>query len=400
MKTVYLDYSATTPLDPLVLAAMQPYFGEQYGNASSVHSFGRTAKTALEESREEIAHFIGARADELVFTSGGTESNNAAIKGVSAVGLRRGRNEILVSAIEHHAVLQPAEALRNAGFKLEIIPVESSGIIDLDYLRTALSNQTSFVSVMYANNEIGTLQPIAQISEEIKKKRAVFHTDAVQAVGKIPVNVSDLGIDLLSLTAHKIYGPKGIGALYIRKGIEMEPFLKGGGQEGNRRAGTENVPLAVGFAKAVALCAERMDQDRTRAKILQGLLREKLKAKFRGILFNGHPKQSLPNIVSVSFNSAVRELDGDAIIMGMDLEGVAVTSGSACSSGSLEASHVLLAIGRDEKTAKATVRFSLGRRTTEEDILYAVDALKKVIARMDRTVNSAQSEKSFLLSQP
>ncbi len=378
MKHVYLDHSATTPIDPEVLDAMTPHFRETYGNASSVHGWGRKARSVLEASREAIAACIAAKPDEVFFTSGGTESDNHAVKGVAAAGREIGRNHVVVSAIEHHAVLHPARALVKSGMSLDEIPVSGNGVVDVDALEKLVSPATALVSVMHANNETGTVQPIRDIADRAHRHGALVHTDAVQSAGKIPVKVNDLGVDMLSLSAHKIYGPKGIGALYIRKGSKIASFLEGGGQEQNRRAGTENVPLAVGFAKAFEIAAERMASDAKRLRALRGRLQSSLE-NMEGILFNGVGENTLPNILSISFDSSVLPVDGEALIMGMDLRGIAVTSGSACTSGTLEPSHVLMAMGRDEATARATIRFSLGRATTDTDLDTAVDALKDVL---------------------
>lgn len=382
MKRVYLDHSATTPLDPAVFDAMQKAFHSAYGNASSVHSFGREARALLEESRDCIARFLGARSDEIFFTSGGTESNNSVILGVAEIAAAEGKTHIVTSAVEHHAVLHPAESLRRKGFAVDIIPVDEFGLVNPDDVHKALTTKTCLISIMHANNEVGTIEPIREIASIARERGVLVHTDAVQSVGKIPVNVDELGVDLLSLSGHKLYGPKGIGVMYIRKGTKIEPLLKGGGQESNRRAGTQNVPLAVGLAAAVEVCAARMTDDALRFAELKSYLQSKLESP--GVLFNGHPTQSLPNVVSISFDSKVHDLDGDALIAGMDLRGVAVTSGSACTSGSLEPSHVLLAMGRDEKTAQATIRFSMGRSTTTEDLDYAVDALQDVLKTMKK----------------
>lgn len=375
-----MDYSATTPLDPRVLEAMSLIFSQHYGNASSVHSFGREARNVLEESREHIASFIGARSDEIFFTSGGTEADNYAIKGVASAGKKKGKNHIIISAIEHHAVLHPAEHLRSEGFKVDLIPVESSGMVDPADIQRAITPETCLISIMHANNEVGTIEPIREISAIAKQHGAVLHSDTVQSVGKIPVNVNELGVDLLSISAHKIYGPKGIGAIYIRKGTKIETLIEGGAQESNRRAGTENVPLAVGFAKAIELC--NVEEETKRLSQLRESLKSKLLRKFDTLIVNGHPDAHLPHILSVSFDSTAMPVDGEALIMGMDLRGVAVTSGSACTSGSLQSSHVLLAMGRDERTARATIRFSLGRLTTEDELTYAVEALEDVLDKM------------------
>ncbi|MBI3579513.1 MAG: cysteine desulfurase [Ignavibacteriales bacterium] len=380
MRRVYLDYSATTPLDPRVLEAMSLTFGRHYGNASSVHSFGREARTVLEESRERIASFIGARSEEIFFTSGGTEADNYAIKGVASAGKKKGKNHIIISSIEHHAVLHPAEHLRAEGFKVDVLPVDSSGMVDPAAIEKTITPGTCLISIMHANNEVGTIEPVREISASAKQHGILLHSDTVQSVGKIPVNVNELGVDLLSISAHKIYGPKGIGAIYIRKGTEIETLIEGGAQESNRRAGTENVPLAVGFAKAIELCS--VEEETKRLSQMRESLKSKLLQKFDALIVNGHPEARLPHILSVSFDSTVTSVDGEALIMGMDLRGVAVTSGSACTSGSLQSSHVLLAMGRDERTAKATIRFSLGRLTTEDEITYAAEALEDVLSKM------------------
>ena len=382
MNRIYLDYSATTPLDPQVVDAMVAVFGSSFGNASSVHSFGREARTILEQSRDRIAQWIGARSDEVFFTSGGTEADNHAVKGLALAGARIGKNEIIISAVEHHAVLESAESLRKAGFDLKLLPVDGFGQVDPDRVKRAVTPKTALISLMLANNEVGTINKIDEMSAIARESGVPFHSDTVQAMGKIKVDVNKLGLDALSISAHKFYGPKGIGAIYIRKGTRIEPFMEGGSQESNRRAGTENVPLAAGFAKAAELAGARLDEDYQKILGLRKKMLTRLTEQFTGLLVNGHPTERLPHILSVSFDSAVTPLDGDAIIMGLDLEGVAVTSGSACTSGSLQASHVLLAMGRDTRTARATVRFSLGRSTTEEEINFAADALKRVVERV------------------
>ena len=384
MKQVYLDHCATTPIDPRVLDAMMPYYSGEYGNASSIHGYGRRARQALEESRERIAQFLGAKYDELFFTSGGTESDNHAIYGIARASRTDRRSSIMTTAIEHHAILDPVASLRAEGIVSKTIDVDRDAMIDPDDVRRKLDDDVFFVSIVHANNEVGTIEPIETIAPICREKGIVFHTDAVQSVGKIPVNVNELGVDLLSLSAHKIYGPKGIGALFIRKGTKIESFIKGGAQESNRRAGTENVPLAVGFAKAIELCLHQMADDHSRILRLKELLREKIRKQFDDVIVNGHVSKSLPHVLNVSFDSSQRLVDGEALIMGLDLHGVAVTSGSACASGSLQPSHVLLAMGRDELTARATIRFSLGRGTTEDEINYTVDALKEVVARAEK----------------
>ncbi len=377
MNPVYLDHCSTTPIDPRVVESMQPYFSGEYGNASSIHAFGRRARRALEESREQIARFIGARPDELFFTSGGTESDNYAITGTAHAFGKGGT--IVTSAIEHHAILDPVESLRKEGFTTVLLPVDRYGMVNPDDVAREADKHPALVSIVHANNEVGTIEPIAEIAHRCRERGVLVHSDAVQSVGKIPVDVQDLGVDLLSVSAHKIYGPKGIGAIFIRKGTKIDSFMKGGPQESNRRAGTENVPLVVGFAKAVEICSQRMREDRERMVRLRDKLRTMIEASFPDVLFNGHPLETLPHILNVSFDSSKRPIDGEALIMGMDLRGVAVTSGSACTSGSLQPSHVLLAMGRDELTARATIRFSLGRGTTDAEIDYTVGALKEVV---------------------
>jgi cysteine desulfurase len=382
MKRVYLDYSATTPLDPRVLEAMMSVSVDFFGNPSSVHSFGREARALLEKSRESVARGIGARPDEIFFTSGGTESDNHALKGLALAGVRKGMNEIITSAVEHHAVLHPAETLRNAGFELKILPVDGFGKVDPADVKSAITPKTALISLMYANNEVGTLNAIREIADIAHAAAVPVHSDTVQAVGKIEVDVNKLNVDVLSLSAHKFYGPKGIGAIYIRRGTQIESFMEGGAQESNRRAGTENVPLAVGFAKAIDLACESLEENLLRVKELNKILRRALESEFSALRFNGHPTETLPHILNVSFDSSVAPLDGDAIIMGMDLMGVAVTSGSACTSGSLQPSHVLLAMGRDEQTARSTIRFSLGRDTSADDVRFAVEVLKRVVEKI------------------
>ena len=382
MNRIYLDYSATTPPDPQVIEAMVAVFGSSFGNASSVHSFGREARSVLEQSRDRVAHWIGARSDEVFFTSGGTEADNHAVKGLALAGARIGKNEIITSSVEHHAVLHPVESLRKAGFDVKLLSVDGSGQVNPDDVKKSITPKTALISLMLANNEVGSINKIDEIAAIARDAAIPMHSDTVQAMGKIKVDVNELGLDLLSISAHKFYGPKGIGAIYIRKGTRIEPFMEGGSQESNRRAGTENVPMAAGFAKAAELAESRLDEDYKKILGLREKLKSRLAAEFDGLLLNGHETESLPHILSVSFDSSVTALDGDAIIMGLDLEGVAVTSGSACTSGSLQASHVLLAMGRDVRTARATVRFSIGRPTTEQEINFAADALKRVVERV------------------
>lgn len=384
MKRIYLDYAATTPADPRVVNAMAPYFSGTFGNASSIHSFGREAKAALEESRGRIAELIGVRSSELYFTSGGTESDNAALFGVASKYSTRDKKHLIISSVEHHAVLHTAEALKKSGFSVSRLPVDSKGFVSPDELRGAITNKTFLVSIIHANNEIGTIQNLSELVRIAHDKGILFHTDAVQSFGKIRFNIEDYEVDLASFTAHKIHGPKGIGALYIKRGIDFEPILHGGSQERNRRPGTESVPLAVGFAKAAELAIEELESEQSRFSQLNLLLREKISGEVPGAIFNSPAKNSVPNILNVSVDSSEVEVDGEALIINMDLEGIAVTSGSACSSGSLQPSHVIKALGRDDQTTKATVRFSFGRFTTEEEVVTAADAFAKIVARIGK----------------
>ncbi len=383
LQRIYLDHSATTPADPAVIEAMLPYFAQTYGNASSIHAFGRESKIALEESREKVAGLVGARPGEIFFTSGGTEADNHALFGVAFAAKRAlGKNHLIVSAIEHHAVLHTAEYLRANGFELTIVPVDHVGMVSPDDVRSSIRPTTSIVSIMHANNEIGTIQPVEEIARVAHEHEIVFHSDTVQSVGKIPVNVEQLSVDVLAISAHKFYGPKGIGAIYIRRGVEIDSFIQGGAQERNRRAGTENVSLAVGFAKAAEISQQDLPEQTGRLKRLKEQLKGALSEKFNCIIFNGHPTDALPTIVNVSFDSSKIDIDGEALLLNMDLHGIAVTSGSACSSGSMEPSHVLHAIGRDLKTARASIRFSMGKNTTQSEIEKAVDVLETIVRKI------------------
>ncbi len=384
MKKVYLDHAATTPLEPEVLKAMMPYFTEVFGNPSSVHQFGREAKVAIEESREKIANFINAKPSEIVFTSGGTEADNFAIFGIAIANLKRGRNHIITTQIEHHAVLDVCLFLKKNGFDITFLKVASDGVVDPDDVKRAITPRTCLISVMHVNNEIGTIQPIEEIGQIAKESGVLFHTDAVQSFGKIKVDVKKLNVDLLSASAHKIYGPKGIGFLYIRSGVEIEKFHHGGSQEAGRRAGTESVPLIVGFGKAVEICAGRMDKDFDHARMLKEEMLSKISDVFDEIsdvlLLNGSVAKSIPHILNFSINSSKIDMDAEALIYGLDIRGVAVSNGSACTSGSLKPSHVIMALGRDEKTALSTVRFSFGRGNSVDDIDYAVEKFYEVVS--------------------
>jgi cysteine desulfurase len=377
MRRIYLDYAATTPTDPEVIKAMSPYFSDVFGNPSSLHSFGQEAKEAIEEARGTVASFIGAKPEEIVFTSGGTESNNFALKGVAYANSNKG-NHIITSAIEHHAIIEPAKFLEKQGFKVTYLKVDKYGLVDPQDVKRAITDKTILISIMHANNEIGTIQPIQEIGRIAREEGIYFHTDAVQTFGHLSINVDELNVDLLSASAHKLYGPKGVGALYIRKGTRILPFMHGGDQENNRRASTHNAPGIVGFGKAVQLAKEKMIEERK--KLIP--LRDKL---IKGILdnidhtrLNGHATKRLPNNVNVS----VEYIEGEAMILNLDMEGVACSTGSACTSSSLEPSHVLLAIGLSPDIAHGSLRFTLGRYTEEENIDYVLEVLPRIVRRL------------------
>ncbi|MDD4981488.1 MAG: cysteine desulfurase NifS [Candidatus Omnitrophica bacterium] len=377
MKRVYLDYAATAPCDPEVLKAMEPFFFDKPGNASSMHSFGQEAKKGVEDSREGLASFIGALPDEIVFTSGGTESNNNVILGVAAALSGKG-NHIITSAIEHHAVSEPCDYLEKKGFKVTYLKVDKDGLVYPEDLNKAITDKTILISIMHANNEIGTIQPIKEIGKIARTKGVYFHTDAVQTVGHIPVNVVDLNVDFLSLSAHKFYGPKGVGALYIRKGSRIERLLYGGDQEKGRRASTYNTPGIVGLGKAVELCRKNMDSEIRAQTALRDRMIEEIPKSIPEVKLNGHPDLRLPNNV----NFSVKYIEGESMLLSLDMLNIAVSTGSACTSSSLEPSHVLLGIGLDHATAHGSLRITLGRWTEESDIDYFLKHLPKVIEKL------------------
>lgn len=384
MRRVYLDHTATTPLDPRVFEAMRPYFLEKFGNASSIHRYGQEARAALDESRAVLARLINARESEVYFTASGTEADNFALKGVARAMRKRGKSHIITSKVEHHAVLETCEFLEEEGFSVTYLDVDGYGRVSPDDIRRVMTPKTGLISIMHANNEVGTINPIEEIAAVAKEHGIVFHTDAVQSFGKIPINVATMGIDLLSLSAHKIYGPKGIGAIVIRKGTEIDKFIHGGGQERGRRASTEAVPLAVGFAKAASLMYETMEQENKRLADLRSHMQKVLEERFPYLIFNRHPVHSLPHILNVSFDSSKVDIEGDVLLLNLDLAGIAATSGSACTSGTMKPSHVLLAMGRDEKSARATIRFSMGRSTSLEDLDYVATVLESVVEKIAR----------------
>lgn len=376
-RRVYLDYAATTPCDPKVVDAMLPYFNKKFGNASTLYSLGQEAKIAIDDAREKIATAIKADVSEIIFTGGGTESDNTAIKGIAYANKDKG-NHIIISNIEHHAITEPCKFLEKKGFKITSIPVNKYGLVDPLDISKAITNNTILVSIMHANNEIGTIQPIQDISKITREKKIYFHTDAVQTFGHIPININDLGVDLLSASAHKLYGPKGIGMLYIRKGTRIMPFLHGGDQEKKRRASTENVPGIVGFGKATEIALVEMDREVRRLTYLRNRLIEGILEKIDHVKLNGHPINRLPNNVNVS----LEYIEGEAIILRLDAEGIACSTGSACSSSSGEPSVVLLAIGLPRELAYGSLRLTLGRFTDEKDINYVLEVLLKVVKKL------------------
>jgi len=377
MKRIYLDYAATTPTHPDVVQAMLPYFSESFGNPSSIYSYGQEAKGAIEEAREKVAVLIGAREDEIVFTSGGTESDNFAIKG-TAFAQKDKKNHIITSTIEHHAVLETCHFLERRGFDVTYLPVDEYGLVDPDELKKAITEQTALVSIMHANNEIGTIQPISELAAIASEAGAYFHTDAVQTVGHVPVNVDELGVDMLSLSGHKLYGPKGVGVLYIRKGTRLVPFMHGGGQERNRRGSTENVPAIVGLGKAAELARQEMPEEGPRLTILRDCLIKRILEQIPETRLNGHPQQRLPNNVNVS----ISYVEGESMLLNLDLEAICASTGSACSSSSLEASHVLLALGLTHEHAHSSLRFTMGKWTTEQDIDHVMETLPQIVAKL------------------
>jgi len=379
MNRIYMDHAATTPLRSEVLDAMLPYLTEKFGNASTIYSYGREAKKAIEDSREKIAQLIGANAKEIFFTSGGTESDNWALRGVAAANIKKGKH-IITSSIEHHAVLHTCEALERQGFKITLLPVDKYGLVDVKDVVNAITDETIMVSIMHANNEIGTIEPIKEIGKAIKEKKPdiIFHTDAVQTVGKIPVDVNDLGVDLLSMSSHKIYGPKGVGALYIRKGTKILPYMTGGAQESNRRAGTENVPGIVGFGKAAELAKIELKEHYDKLIVLRDKLINGILENIPYTRLNGHPTLRLPHNVNVSFEF----IEGESMLLNLDMKGICASSGSACTSGSLDPSHVLLAIGLPHEIAHGSLRLSLGRDNTEQDVDYVLEVLPGIVNKL------------------
>jgi cysteine desulfurase len=372
---IYMDNHATTRTDPRVVEAMLPYFSEHYGNAASIHVFGQQALAAVDQARAEIATLIRAEPKEIVFTSGATESNNLAIKGAVAMYRRHG-NHIVTTQIEHRAVLDPCRRLECDGFRVTYLPVDGFGQVSPQQVADAITPETILVSVMLANNEVGTLQPLAEIGKICRERNVLLHTDATQAVGKIPVDVAQLNVDLLSMSAHKIYGPKGIGALYVRRRVRLEPILDGGGHERGMRSGTLPVPSIVGFGKACALCTRALAEDADHCRQLRDRLCDGLLERLDDCTLNGHPDERLPGNLNLSF----AQVNGEALLMAM--KNVAVSSGSACTSASVEPSYVLRAMGVADELAHASIRFGLGRFNTAEEVDFAIEEVTKVVRRL------------------
>ncbi len=380
-KRIYLDYAATTPLHPAVLEAMETYFFEEFGNPSSLHTSGQKAREAIENARKTIAEALGASPEEIIFTSGGSESDNTAIKGIAYAMAEKG-NHIITTKIEHHAVLEPFIFLQSHGFQTTFLPVDKYGLVDPDDLKKAITNKTILVSVMHANNEIGTIEPIEEIAKICRDRDIYLHTDAVQSFGAVDTNVNSLGVDLLSISAHKFYGPKGVGALYVRKGTRMEPLLHGGAQEMGKRASTHNVPGIVGMAKAVELAIKEMPARVEHSRHLRDKLIKSLLNSVDDIVLNGHPERRLPN----NCHFIVKYIEGEALMMRLDQIGIEVATGSACSSGSLEPSHVLTAIGVPVEDARGSIRMTMGRLLTEQDIDFVCEHFPKIVKDL-RTIS-------------
>lgn len=377
MRSIYLDHAATTPTRPEVVKSMLPYFTDAFGNPSSIHSQGQEAKGAVEEARTKVAELIGARSEEIVFTSGGTEADNYALKGVAYANKHKG-NHIITTSIEHHAVLEVCKFLGRRGFRITYLPVDKYGLVYPDDVRKAITDKTILISVMHANNEVGTIEPVEEIGRIAREAGVYFHSDAVQTVGHIPVNVDKLKVDLLSISAHKLYGPKGAGVLYIRKGTKLVSLIHGGEHEKRRRAGTENVPAIVGLGKAVELAGQEIGREAERLAYLRDKLIEGLREKIDHTRLNGHPTRRLSNNVNVSIDF----VEGESMLLNLDLEGICASTGSACSSASLEPSHVLLALGLLAEQAHGSLRFTLGRENTEADIERVLEVLPGIVAKL------------------
>jgi len=377
MKKIYLDYAATTPVRPEVLGAMLPHFSDAFGNPSSVHSCGQSSRQAVEDARGQLAALIGAAPDEIVFTSGGSEADNHALKGVAGANRARG-NHIITTAIEHHAILETGHFLEKNGFEVTYLPVDEHGLVDPQSVQAALTPRTILISIMLANNEVGTIEPIEEIAAISRQAGVCLHTDAVQAAGHIPIDVNHLGVDLLSMSGHKLSGPKGIGALYVRRGTRIDSFIHGGGQERDRRAGTENVPGIIGFGKAAELARVELNSESARLSILRDRLIHGILECIENVQLNGHPSQRLPNNVNISIDAVA----GEALLLNLDMEGICVSTGSACSTTTNEPSHVLRALGLPAERAHSSLRLTLGHWTTQAEIERVLDVLPQVVSKL------------------
>jgi len=379
VRRVYFDHSGTTPVHPAVAEEMYRYLtGDNFGNPSSVHHYGLQIKKRVAEARDKLAQALGAGSGEIVFTSGGTESDNMAIHGAAYTNRNRG-NHVITSAVEHHAVLNTVKALGKQGFDITILPVDRYGMVSLDDVAAAITDKTTIISIMHANNEVGTIMPVAEIGKLARERKILFHVDAVQSFGKIPVLVDEIGADLLSISGHKIYGPKGVGALYIRKGARWRQSLfHGGAQERLRRAGTENIPGIMGLAKAVELVTDNMEQESARLKSLRDKLIRELTSRFEHVSLSGHPTMRLPNHASFLF----KYIEGESMLLSLDMKGIAASTGSACTSGSLEPSHVLLAMGVPPEDAHGSLRLTLGKDNTEDDVDYFLDVMGPIVEKL------------------
>lgn len=389
MERIYFDYAATTPMDPAVVEAMRPYFCEKFGNPSSIHSFGREAKKAIEDARSQVASSLGAKEEEIIFTSGGTESDNFALFGILWANAAKG-NHIVTSVIEHHAILEPANFLEKHGYQVTYVKCDKYGRVAPEDVEKAITDKTVLISVMHANNEIGTFQPIKEIAALAKKRGVYFHTDAVQTIGHIPVDVNDLGVDLLSLSAHKFYGPKGVGCLYVKKGTRIQAYLRGGGQERRRRASTENVSGIVGMGKAIEICRQKMSAEIKELTRLRDKLIVEIPKRINRVYLNGHPTERLPNNV----NFSIEYIEGESMLLNLDMLGIAASTGSACTSGDLEPSHVLLSIGRPHELCHGSLRLTLGRFTVEAEIDRFLEVFPNIVAKL-RAMSPLYDDKKF-----
>ncbi len=378
MRKIYFDHAATTPTDENVAQAMIEYMTTKFGNPSSVHAFGREVRKEVTKARDAIADLIGAaNGNEIFFTSGGSESDNFALKGIAFANQKKG-NHIITTQIEHHAILHTCQWLEKHGFDVTYLPVDADGLVSLDDVKAAITDKTILISVMFANNEVGTIQPIKEIGAIAKEKGIYFHTDAVQAVANVPIDVQEMNIDLLSLSGHKFYGPKGIGVLYIRRGVKIEAVQMGGAQERNLRAGTENVPAIVGLGIAARNAKRELTEKAAHLTKLRDKLIQGIQTRISNVKLNGHPTKRLPGNVNVSF----RFIEGEALLLNLDIKGIAASSGSACTSGSLDPSHVLLALGLTHETAHGSLRMTLGKMNTEADIDYVLEILPEIVTRL------------------